>query len=128
MICNGTVEARRCVVREAPIKAVLKVLAAIVLGLALLIGAVLGYAAYANSSAEQAAKNLCAKLRIGSDVDRAIASARVEGARHRGPLTGEDGKVTHDFEFQGWVFNVGVCRVTVASGKVRSLAASLEGD
>jgi hypothetical protein len=114
--------------REAPIKTALKILAAVVLGLALLIGAVVGYGTYANFSAEEAAKNLCAKLQIGSDVDRAMASARAQGARHRGPLTGEDGRVTHDFEFQGWVFNVGVCRATVAGGKIQSFEAKLEGD
>ena len=114
--------------RGALIKTVLKILAAVVLGLALLIGAVVGYGTYANSSAEEAARNLCANLQIGSDVDRAIATAQAQGARHRGPLTGEDGRVTHDFVFQGWVFNAGVCRVIVVGGKIKLLEARLEGD
>lgn len=108
---------------EAPIKTLLKVSAAIVV----LIAAVLGYAAYANDSAEQAARKLCAALQLGSEIDRAIARARAEGARYRGPRT-EEGAEFHDFEFQGWVFNVGVCRVTVSGGKIRSSEARLEGD
>ena len=110
------------------LKTVLKILAAFVLGLALLIGAAVVYGTYANSSAEEAARNLCANLQIGSDVDRAIAGAQAQGARHRGPLTGDDGRVTHDFVFQGWVFNAGVCRVTVSGGKIRSFEVKLEGD
>jgi hypothetical protein len=39
-----------------------------------------------------------------------------------------EGKEVHDFEFQGWVFNVGVCRVSVANGKVTFLESSLQGD
>lgn len=93
----------------------------------LLIGAVVGYAAYANDSAEQAARKLCAALQVGSDIDRAIARARAEGARYRGPRT-EEGAELHDFEFQGWVFNVGVCRASVAGGKIQLLEAKLEGD
>ena len=97
------------------------------LGLALLIGAVVGYGTYANSSAEEAARKFCATLQFGSDIDRAIARARAEGARHRGPRI-EDGAELHDFEFQGWVFNVGVCRVTVAGVKIQSSEVRLEGD
>jgi hypothetical protein len=109
--------------KEAPIKTLLKVFGAIVL----LIAGVLGYAAYANDSAEHAARKFCAALQVGSDIDRAIARARAEGARYRGPRT-EEAREFHDFEFQGWVFNVGVCRVTVAGGKIRSFEARLEGD
>ena len=112
---------------EAPIKTFLKVLAAAVLASALLIAAVLGYAAYANDSAEQAARKFCGALQIGSEIDQAVARARAEGARHRGPRN-EEGREVHDFEFQGWVFNVGVCRVGVASGKIQSFEAKLEGD
>jgi hypothetical protein len=115
--------------KRVAIKALLKILAGIVLAIVLLMAAVLAYAAYANSAAEEAARNLCARLQIGSEIDRAIARARDERARHRGPYTLEaTGAEVHDFQFQGWVFNVGVCRAGVAGGKITSLAASLEGD
>jgi hypothetical protein len=111
------------------IKALLKILAGIVLAIVAMFGAVLGYAAYANYAAEKTARTLCANLQVGSDIDRAIARARDEGARHRGPYTLErTGAEVHDFQFQGWVFNVGVCRAGVANGKITLLAASLEGD
>ena len=87
----------------------------------------LGFAVYANYAAEHAAKKFCANIQIGSDIDPVIARAREGGARHRGPRTIE-GKEGHDFEFQGWVFNVGVCRAGVANGKVMSLESRLEGD
>lgn len=87
----------------------------------------LGFAVYANNSAEHAARNFCANIQIGSDIDPVIARAREAGARHRGPRTMES-KEVHDFEFQGWVFNVGVCRAGVANGKVTSLESKLEGD
>ena len=108
-------------------KTFLKRLGVIVLAIALLIAAVLGFAVYANDSAEHAARNFCANIPIGSDIDPVIARAHEEGARHRGPRTME-GKEVHNFEFQGWVFNVGVCRVGVASGKVAFLESKLEGD
>ena len=120
MVQSKPVIARR---EEAPIKTLLKVVGLLVL----LIAGVVGYAAYANDSAEQAAKRLCAALQVGSEIDRAIARARAEGARYRGPRT-EAGTEFHDFEFQGWVFNVGVCRVTVSGGKIRSSEVKLEGD
>ena len=110
-----------------PIKTVTRVFAGIVLGAVLLIAAVLGYAVYANLQAEQAAAKLCARLQVGQEVDRAIAAARDAGARHRGPLP-DGSAVIHDFEFQGWVFNVGVCRAVVASGKISTLEVKLEGD
>ena len=94
-----------------------------------LFAAVVGYGVYANSAAEQAARNLCANLQIGSDIDLALAGGRDARARHRGPYAREgSGAQVHDFEFQGWAFNMGVCRVGVAGGKITSLAASLEGD
>jgi hypothetical protein len=108
-------------------KTILKIVGAIVLVAALLVAAVLGFAVYANYSAEKAAQNFCATIPIGSDIDHAIARALEQGARHRGPRTIE-GEELHDFEFQGWVFNVGVCRAGVANGKVTSLEANLEGD
>lgn len=86
-----------------------------------------GFAGYANYSAEQAAKKFCANMQIGSDIDPVIARAREKGARHAGPRSME-GKEVHDFEFQGWVFNVGVCRAGVANGKITSLESKLEGD
>ena len=112
---------------RATIKTLLKVLGAIVLAAALAIAAVLGVAAYAGYSAEQAARKFCADVTIGSEVDSVIARAREEGARHRGPRT-MDGREVHDFEFQGWVFNIAVCRADVASGKVTALESILEGD
>ena len=93
----------------------------------LAIAAVLGVAAYAGYSAEQAARRFCADITIGSGTDSAIASAREKGVRHRGPRAIEAREV-HDFEFQGWVFNVAVCRAHVASGKVTARESILEGD
>ena len=108
-------------------KTLLKVLGAIVLATVLCIAAVLGVAAYASYSAEKAARKFCADVTIGTKIDTVIARAREKGARHRGPRTME-GREVHDFEFQGWVFNVGVCRAGVAGGKVTSLESMLEGD
>ena len=95
--------------------------------LILLVAAILGYAAYANDAAERAAASFCAGTQMGSDVSLALGRAQAQGIRHRGPRV-TDGKEEHDFEFQGWVFNVGVCRVGVANGKVISLLTALEGD
>ena len=99
----------------------------IVGSIALLFVAVVGYAGYANYAAESSAKSFCGNTDIGSDVAVAIARAGEQGVRHRGPMV-SDGKEEHDFEFQGWVFNAGVCRMSVANGKVISLLAKLEGD
>jgi hypothetical protein len=95
--------------------------------LVLLLGAIVGYAAYANHTAERAAEAFCAATPLGGDFASALERGEAQGARHRGPRTA-DGKEEHDFEFQGWVFNVGVCRVGVARGKVVSRRAMLEGD
>ena len=95
--------------------------------LVLLLAALVGYAVYANYTAERAAESFCAATALGSDLTLALTRAQTQGARHRGPRIA-DGKEQHDFEFQGWVFNVGVCRVGVTKGKVVSRAAMLEGD
>jgi hypothetical protein len=91
------------------------------------IAAIVGYAGYANHAAERAAQSFCGKTEVGSEVSAAVSRARNENVRYRGPRTTE-GREEHDFEFRGWVFNMGVCRVGVANGKVTSVAALLEGD
>ena len=106
---------------------ILKILGASVLVVVLLIGAVLGFAIYANESAERQAKTFCAAVPVGAAVDPVVVRAKAESVRHRGPRE-VDGKMFHDFEFQGWVFNAGVCRVHVSAGKVTSVKARLEGD
>jgi len=105
------------------LKAFLLVVGAIVA----LLAAIVGYAAYANYAAERAAESFCAATALGSSIDAALERAAKHGARHLGPLNNE-GKEEHDFNFQGWVFNVGVCRVGVANGKVISIFTALEGD
>jgi len=95
--------------------------------LVVVLGAIVGYAVYANYAAGRAAESFCAATPVGSDLGDALKRAEASGARHLGPRV-SDGKEQHDFEFQGWVFNVGVCRVAVAKGKVLSRAALLEGD
>jgi len=95
--------------------------------LVLVLAAIVGYAIYANYAAERAAASFCAATEAGSELNLALARAQRQGARHRGPRVA-DGKEEHDFEFQGWVFNVGVCRVVLAKGKVVARRAMLEGD
>ena len=92
-----------------------------------LIAAVLAYAGYRNYAAERAAQSFCAATPVGSELKAALDRGEQQRSRHRGPRT-IDGKETHDFEFQGWVFNVGVCRVAVENGKVLSVVVQLEGD
>ena len=92
-----------------------------------LCAAVLGYAGYANHAAERSARSFCDATAAGSTLEAALARAGERGARHRGPIR-NDGREEHNFEFQGWVFNVGVCRALVADGRIVSVAAMLEGD
>jgi hypothetical protein len=92
-----------------------------------LCAAVLGYAGYANYAAERSARSFCDATAPGSTLDAALARAGQRGARHLGPMK-NDGREVHDFQFQGWVFNVGVCRAVVADGRIVSVAAMLEGD
>lgn len=84
----------------------------------------LGFAHYANDSAETAARTFCQDISEGSGVEAAVARAEGGGVRHRVP---EDGRV-HEFLFQGGVFNAGVCRAEVANRKVISRRVQLEGD
>ncbi len=92
-----------------------------------LCAAVLGYAGYANYAAERSAQSFCDATAAGSTLAAALSRAGERGARHRGPIT-NDGREEHNFEFPGWVFNVGVCRAVVADGRIVSVAALMEGD
>lgn len=109
------------------LKKLLAVLGAIALFIVVLIGSVLGFAGYANYASERAASAFCGNTPIGSDVKLAISRAAQQGIRYRGPLV-TNAKEEHRFEIQGWVFNVGLCRVEVANGKVTSLHVEMDGD
>ena len=95
-------------------------------GIVALVAAVIAYGGYANYAAERDARGFCAAIPVGSEVQAAVARAADQRIRHREGVT--DGKGAHEFVFQGWVFNAGVCRVAVANGKVLSVVALMEGD
>ena len=105
-------------------KGILQTLGIVVLVPVLAIGALIGFAAYANHAAEQAAKNFCAGIQIGSDIHLAVLRAEQENIRYS-ILNDNAG---YDFTFQAWVFNAGVCHAIVTNGKVVSLHSELEGD
>jgi len=105
----------------------MKIFLAITAALVLSIVAVLAYAGYANHAAERAAQSFCTDTPVGSDPKLALARAQGQGVRYRGKRV-IDGREEHDFQFQGWVFNAGVCTIAVENGKVLSAAAQMEGD
>ena len=106
------------------IKKILRALGFIVLFLGLAIGALIGFAFYFNHAAEKSARDFCAGIAIGSDINDAVSRAEREGIRRRVL----DDKAAYDFVFQGWVFNAGVCHAAVANGKVVSVNSQMEGD
>jgi len=106
------------------IKKILRAVGIVALFIGLALGALVGFAFYTNHAAEQAARAFCGSIRMGSDIGLAVLRAEREGVRHRVL----NDQAAYDFVFQGWVFNAGVCRATVANGKVVALHSQSEGD
>ena len=88
--------------------------------LAIVVGCFLAYFAYWQyqyKAAESAAEQFCASVADGSNIARAIARAEgMKGVRH-GFV---DPKVRYTVMFRGPIFNVFVCELAVADGKVTS--------
>jgi len=105
------------------IKTLLPILRAFVLFAAVAFAALIGYTAYANHAAQQAATAFCDTIRAGADIDLVVAGAP-HGSGHRLIRNGDD----YLFTFQGGIFHADVCRVAVSEGKVTSIRVEEAGD
>ena len=76
------------------------------------IGLLVGIGMFMNSRAESAARDLCAALPAGTPEADAVREGESRTWRH----FKTDG--THQFVFQGWVFNGVECVLRVEGGKV----------
>jgi RsiW-degrading membrane proteinase PrsW (M82 family) len=91
----------------------------------LILGALIGIGFYANNAAEQAANQFCNAIQIGSESQRLIDRADQEKIRYYI----SNNHTQYNFIIQqGWIFNAGLCRVTVNNGQVVSVQSVLEGD
>ena len=77
-----------------------------------LLAAAVASGLYLNRRAATQAAELCAQIELGISEEQLLERARATGARH---LQTAD---THEFRFQGWVFNATSCVVRLRAGRV----------
>ncbi|MGH8051936.1 MAG: hypothetical protein ACREPB_14850 [Arenimonas sp.] len=83
-----------------------------------------GYSVYANDKADQAATFLCDQIKIGSDIDSAIALAQRSTERNR--LFANENK--YRFIFYGAIFHSSECVADTLDGKVVSVQMKVNDD
>lgn len=81
---------------------------------ALAVAALIGYNAYADRLADQAARKFCRTIRVGSDIDAVIAAASQRGDGNR--LEVYEGE--HHFRFQAGMLHTCDCALKTMDGKV----------
>lgn len=86
--------------------------------------ALVGYTAYANGKSDQAARDFCGRIQIGSGIDDAIAASAQDGRLKRV----ESGTHEYRFVFQGGIFHAGICSIHVTDRKIVSVSAKPDGD
>ncbi len=90
----------------------LKIVLGVVLGLALLAGLSYGLPSYMNWSAENKAQAFCEGIKRGADIVPVVANFEKAAGDQR-ILHYESDDSSHTFLFEGFVFDVAECHVTV---------------
>ena len=106
------------------IKKILLILCAFVLFLALAFAALIAYTIYANDAADNAAREFCADIRVGSDIDALLKKA----AQDKDVFSTMQIKQGYQFRFQGGIFHAGFCQVEVINAKVTAMHVIISDD
>ncbi len=91
---------------------ILKIVLGVALGMALLAGAAYGLPHYLNWSAENKAQAFCDGIKRGADIAPVVANFdKAAGDQRILHYEADDG--SHSFLFEGFVFDMAECRITL---------------
>ena len=91
----------------------LKVALGVVLGLGLLAGVAYGLPTYMNWSADNKAQAFCAGIKRGADIAPVVANFEKAAGDQRILHYESDDGASHTFLFEGFVYELAACQVTV---------------